>query len=147
VSRPPTIDQLRNIAGRAYNGPLQPAEIARLLEGIEHLAAKPPQRRRQGPPLTAARRLQRIRERLHMIHAPLLRGGVEVCRECSGWDGVRCRGLVTPYPCPTVEAMERPRAGLSGPQSAREPAGGAPDIRDAPGPPDGHVAARGEAAA
>ena len=103
---PPTVDQMRNITDRAYSGQLQPAEIARLRQGIDLLAARKPVRRRPGPPLAAARRLQRLKKRLRGLHAPMLRGGVEVCRECSGWDGVRCRGLVVPDPCSTVEAIE-----------------------------------------
>jgi hypothetical protein len=146
VSRPPTIDQLRNIADRAYDGPLHPAEIARLREGIDQLAARKPARR-QGPPLAAARRLQRLKQRLRILHTPVLRGGAEVCRECSGWDGQRCRGLVTPYPCPTVEVVDGPSVGPGGRESAREAANGAPGVREAARPPDGRVAARGEAAA
>lgn len=127
---PPTVDQLRNIADRADRGPLQPAEVARLRAGIEQLAARKP-RRRAGPPLAAARRLQRLKQRLRTLHAPMERGGMEVCRECSGWDGFRCRGLVTPYPCPTVEAVEGSRAGAGTPQSASGALDGAPGVRGA----------------
>jgi hypothetical protein len=140
------VDQLRNITDRAYDGPLQPAEIARLREGIEQLARKPP-RRRAGRPIAAARRLQRLKQRLRTIHAPMLRGGVKVCRECSGWDGVRCRGLVTPYPCPTVEAIETRQEPASGPQGAQEAAGGARDDQGAPRAAERRTGDFGEAAA
>jgi hypothetical protein len=141
----PTVEQLLNIADRADYGRLQPAEVARLREGIEHLAAKP-LRRRLGPPLAAARRLQRLKQRLRILHTPVLRGGVEVCRECSGWDGQRCRGLVTPYPCPTVEVVDGPPVGPGGRESARETADGARDDREAARASDGRVAARRAAA-
>ena len=128
MSTPPTVDQMRNITDRAYSGQLQPAEIARLRQGIDLLAQKRSARRRRGAPLAAARRLQRLKQRLRGLHAPILRGGVEVCRECSGWDGVRCRGLVTPYPCRTVEAFEGAQAGADGPQGVQE-APGAAEVR------------------
>ncbi|MFI8942697.1 hypothetical protein [Streptomyces syringium] len=36
----------------------------------------------------------------------MIRGGFEICAHCSGWDDdrQRCRGLITPWPCPTAEA-------------------------------------------
>lgn len=126
--RPPTVDQLRNLAERTYDRHLQPEESARLLQGIELLAARKPPRR-PGPPLAAARRLQRLKQRLRILHAPMERGGVEVCQECSGWDGQRCRGLVTPYPCPTGEAIEGPSGEPDGGRSGQEPANGAEGAR------------------
>ncbi|MEV8474877.1 hypothetical protein [Streptomyces sp. NPDC051173] len=46
----------------------------------------------------------RLRRALARLHRPVIRGGAEACAECSGWDGHRCRGLLTPWPCPTAEA-------------------------------------------
>ncbi|MBE4735732.1 hypothetical protein [Streptomyces caniscabiei] len=39
MTRPPTVDQLRNLADRADRGPLQPAEVALLRAAIDELAA------------------------------------------------------------------------------------------------------------
>lgn len=52
------------------------------------------------PPATAA--VARVRK----LHHPMRRGAITTCRECSGWDGHRCRGVVVPYPCDTVSALE-----------------------------------------
>jgi hypothetical protein len=52
------------------------------------------------PPATAA--VARVRK----LHHPMRRGALTTCRECSGWDGHRCRGVVTPYPCATISALE-----------------------------------------
>jgi hypothetical protein len=137
VSTPPTVDQLRNLASRTFAGPLRPEESARLLEGIELLAARKPPRR-PSKPLAAAKRIQRLKQSLYELHAPMWRGGVEICSECSGWDGVRCRGVVTPFPCPTVDVVDvqRRRSGsvplqeaTGGPQGVQEPANGARDVR------------------
>jgi hypothetical protein len=51
---------------------------------------------------TALSALRRVRE----LHQPMLRGALTVCRECSGWDGTRCLGVLTPHPCPTLAALE-----------------------------------------
>ncbi len=103
MSRPPTVNQLRNLADRADRGPLQPAEVARLREGIDHLATEKTVRQPSRP---AANRLRRLRQRLRYLHAPLERGGIEICGHCSGWNGTRCLGLVTPYPCPTIDHVD-----------------------------------------
>ncbi|MCW7941639.1 hypothetical protein AAW14_06230 [Streptomyces hygroscopicus] len=104
----PTIAQLRNLADRADRGQLTPAEVARLRAGIDRFAAehKPAPPPRIG---TAGRRLKNLKQRLLRLHAPMIRGGIEICRECSGWDGFRCRGLVTPHPCPTIDAIDMQR--------------------------------------
>jgi hypothetical protein len=52
------------------------------------------------PPATAA--VARVRK----LHHPMRRGAITTCRECSGWDGHRCRGVVVPYPCDTISALE-----------------------------------------
>jgi LuxR family transcriptional regulator of spore coat protein len=46
-----------------------------------------------------------------------------------------------------LAAVGRCQEPVSGPESAREPANGAPDVREATRPPGGHTAGRGEAAA
>ncbi|WP_214103204.1 hypothetical protein [Acrocarpospora catenulata] len=60
--------------------------------------------------------IARIRE----LHQPLKRAGIMICTECSGWNGSRCRGQVTPHPCPTLDAVE---ALPDGSAYAREPLG------------------------
>ncbi|UPZ27694.1 hypothetical protein MUK60_07580 [Streptomyces sp. LRE541] len=102
---PPTADQLRVIADRAHKGPLATAEILRLREGIDRLAEAGAHSRRSRR-RTASGRLRALRRRLRALHAPMIRGGVEICSECSGWNGIRCLGLVTPYPCPTIDAVD-----------------------------------------
>lgn len=52
------------------------------------------------PPATAA--VARVRK----LHRPMRRGAITTCRECSGWDGYRCRGVVAPYPCATISALD-----------------------------------------
>jgi hypothetical protein len=155
VTHPPTVEQLRNLAGRTFAGQLRPEESARLLEGIELLAARKPPRR-PSKPLAAAKRIQRLKQALYELHAPMWRGGVEICSECSGWDGFRCRGVVTPFPCPTVDVVdvqrrrsgsEGARAGTKGPQGAQGPVNGARGVRGAARPPQGPVGEpRGRAA-
>jgi hypothetical protein len=134
------VDQLRNLASRTFAGPLRPEESARLLHGIELLAARKPPRL-PSKPLAAAKRLQRLKQSLYELHAPMWRGRVEICSECSGWDGVRCRGVVTPFPCPTVEAVdvqrrrsggEAPSEPANTPQGAQEPARAVRDVQGAP---------------
>ncbi|MFF2383785.1 hypothetical protein [Streptomyces sp. NPDC058108] len=44
--------------------------------------------------------------RVRKLHQPMQRGAITTCRECSGWDGHRCRGVVSPYPCATISALE-----------------------------------------
>jgi hypothetical protein len=101
VSRP-TITQLLNLADRADRGPLRPAEVARLREGITHLAA----RRRHNPTAAWGRRTAALRRKLTALHHPVQRGSIAACAECSGWNGRRCTGLVTPWPCPTLDALD-----------------------------------------
>jgi hypothetical protein len=155
VSTPPTVDQLRNLASRTFAGQLRPEESARLLEGIELLAARKPPRR-PSKPLAAAKRIQRLKQALYELHAPVWRGGVEICSECSGWDGFRCRGVVTPFPCPTVDVVdvqrrrsgsERARTAAGGPQGAQEAVNGDRDVRGAVRAAGGRTGPRGEAAA
>lgn len=155
MSTPPTVEQLRNLASRTFAGQLRPEESARLLEGIELLAARKPPRR-PSKPLAAAKRIQRLKQALYELHAPMWRGGVEICSECSGWDGFRCRGVVTPFPCPTVDVVdvqrrrsgsESARAAAGGPQGAQEAVNGGPDVRGAPKAAQGRSGDFGEAAA
>ena len=101
MTRPPTIDQLRNIADRADRGQLTAAEVARLREGISRF-----DRPRTNRGASWALRIRGLRRRLHTLHAPMVRGGIQICAACSGWNGVRCLGLVTEWPCPTLDAFD-----------------------------------------
>jgi hypothetical protein len=96
----PTIAQLLNIADRADRGPLKPAEVARLREGIAHMG-----RRRPNPAAAWGTRAAALRRALAELHYPVQRGPIAACAECSGWNGRRCTGLVTEWPCPTLEAV------------------------------------------
>ncbi|WP_030917401.1 hypothetical protein [Streptomyces sp. NRRL B-24720] len=99
----PTIAQLRNIADRADRGALQPAEVTRLRAGIDKFAAAG---RRSGVGASWGNRVRALQRRLAVIHQPVQRGAIAVCGECSGWNGTRCLGLVTPWPCPTIDAVD-----------------------------------------
>lgn len=103
----PTREQLLVLADRAERGRLSPAEAARLRMGVQSLAQNrfaAYMRRRRADELATVRRM------LTRLHQPMTRGGLEICKECSGWDGRLCRGLLTPWPCPTAEV-----AGLESP--------------------------------
>jgi len=105
MSRPPTLAQLRNLADRAERGPLTPAEAARLRTGIDAHDA-----RRRGYTQSRggwANKVRHLRRQLHQLHAPLLRGGIQICTACSGWNGLRCLGLVTEWPCQTLALFDR----------------------------------------
>ncbi|QCX81202.1 hypothetical protein C9F11_38095 [Streptomyces sp. YIM 121038] len=106
IRRPPTIEQLRNIADRADRGPLAPSEVARLREGINRFDRRPDQARAVQPAAVWARKAAALRRRLTAIHHPVQRGPIAACAECSGWNGRRCTGLVTPWPCPTLETLD-----------------------------------------
>ncbi|MEV2203705.1 hypothetical protein AB0E11_27615 [Streptomyces fradiae] len=97
--RSPTIEQLLILANRAEDGPLTPAEAARLREG---LAAWADRHANRGWPTKAGA----LRRSLHQLHAPLLRGGIQVCTHCSGWNGFRCLGLVSEWPCQTLLLLD-----------------------------------------
>lgn len=99
--KPPTVQQLRNIADRADRGPLQPAEVARLRAGIDRF-----DRRRGNPASRWVAKAGVLRRRLTELHYPVQRGPIAACAECSGWNGIRCVGLVTQYPCPTLDALD-----------------------------------------
>jgi len=99
----PTIAQLRNLADRAeHHGGLTPAEAARLRDGINHLG-----RPRNSPWIGWANKVRALRRKLHAIHTPIHRGGIQICGECSGWSGTYCLGPVTEWPCPTIDAFDR----------------------------------------
>jgi hypothetical protein len=98
----PTVEQLHNIADRADRGPLQPAEVARLRQGITRLATRP----RTNPGASWSGRVRGLRRKLHTLHAPMVRGGIQICTNCSGWNGNYCLGLVTEWPCPTLDAFD-----------------------------------------
>lgn len=99
--RGPTIAQLLNIADRADRGALQPAEVARLREGIRRL-----DRRRSNRGAVWGKKAAALRRALAELHYPVQRGTIAACAECSGWNGRRCTGLVTPWPCPTLDALD-----------------------------------------
>ncbi|MGW5173180.1 hypothetical protein ACWERY_02280 [Streptomyces sp. NPDC004082] len=101
MSRHPTIAQLLNIADRADRGPLKPAEVERLREGIYRFDA----RRRTNPAVGWGNRAAALRRKIAELHYPVQRGPIAACAECSGWNGRRCVGLVTQWPCPTLEAV------------------------------------------
>lgn len=102
MTRPPTLAQLRNIADRADRGPLTPAEVARLREGIARFDG----RRTARPHVAWVNRVRSLRQRLHALHAPMVRGGIRICAHCSGWNGTRCQGLVTEWPCETLTVFD-----------------------------------------
>lgn len=115
MSRPPTIDQLRNLADRAARGPLTPDEIARLRDGINQLEHAEAELRdwaeRDSMDAAAgsyAGRAEAVEARVKAaldLHQSMERGPFTICAHCSGWDGRRCLGVVTEYPCPTVTAL------------------------------------------
>jgi len=102
VTRPPTIAQLRNIADRADRGQLSPAEVSRLRQGIDRFDG----RRLRNPAVGWSNKVAALRRQLRTLHAPMARGGVQICTNCSGWNGVRCLGLVTEWPCDTLTAFD-----------------------------------------
>lgn len=91
--RGPSLAQMRVLVDRAERQALSAAEARWFRQGLVRRAARPS---RAG--------MVQMRSRLAALHRPMPRGGVEVCVECSGWDGRRCRGLVIEWPCPTAEA-------------------------------------------
>ncbi|MFF8659510.1 hypothetical protein [Streptomyces huasconensis] len=99
---PVTAAQLRNLAARTHRGPLTPNEAARLTAGIERLTARP----RRNSAVRWAKRAAALRRKLAALHHPVQRGSIAACAECSGWNGRRCTGLVTPWPCPTLELLD-----------------------------------------
>lgn len=92
----PSLAQMRVLVDRAERGPLSAVEARWFRQGLQYRRVW----RQDGADPTGAVRLRRA---LAALHRPVLRGGVEVCAECSGWDGNRCRGLVTEWPCPTAD--------------------------------------------
>ncbi|MGW7001371.1 hypothetical protein ACWGCW_00740 [Streptomyces sp. NPDC054933] len=45
-------------------------------------------------------------ESVRALHQPVKRPWETICKTCSGYDGFRCRGLVTQWPCPTLQAID-----------------------------------------
>ncbi|MFE9003152.1 hypothetical protein ACFYOY_13565 [Streptomyces sp. NPDC007875] len=93
----PSLAQMRVLVDRAERQPLTAVEARWFRQGLEYRRVW----RQDGADPTGMFQLRRA---LAALHRPVLRAGVEVCGECSGWDGKRCRGLVTEWPCPTAEA-------------------------------------------
>lgn len=102
--RPPTLDQLRNIADRADRGPLTAAEVSRLREGIDGFDLRT--RSNMQTRGKWASKIRGLRIRLHKLHTPMVRGGMQICTACSGWNGTYCAGLVTEWPCPTLDVFD-----------------------------------------
>lgn len=100
----PTIAQLRNLADRADRGQLTPAEVARLRAGIDRFDQRG---RRVNPAAAWGTKVAALRRRLAELHYPVQRGSIAACAECSGWNGRRCVGLVTQWPCPTLDALDQ----------------------------------------
>ena len=40
--------------------------------------------------------------RVRALHTAVHYAGHPICAHCSGWNGVRCLGLMQAYPCPTI---------------------------------------------
>jgi hypothetical protein len=45
---------------------------------------------------------------VRVLHQSMSRAGFLICAHCSGWNGVRCLGVVADYPCPTIAALDEP---------------------------------------
>lgn len=102
MTTPPTVAQLRNIADRADRGPLTPDEVARLRQGIDGFD----RRRGKRPSVAWSNKVAALRRKLHALHAPMIRGGMQICTNCSGWNGSYCVGAVTEWPCDTITAFD-----------------------------------------
>ena len=50
--------------------------------------------------------------RVRALHKPVLYAGHPICVHCSGWNGVRCLGLMTPHPCSTITTIEGKTTGV-----------------------------------
>ncbi|MGH4028512.1 hypothetical protein ACQB60_06200 [Actinomycetota bacterium Odt1-20B] len=100
IRRPPTVAQLRIIGDRASRGRLTPDEVARLRDGINRFAFVANSR------TNAFTRLNTMRRHLTELHAPVQQDGIQICRECSRWDGTRRRGPATTCPCPTLDILD-----------------------------------------
>jgi hypothetical protein len=48
-------------------------------------------------------------DRVRALHQPMGRGPFTICTHCSGWNGTRCVGVVTPHPCETLIALAEPK--------------------------------------
>lgn len=104
MTRPPSVKQLHNLVDRADRGRLTPDEVARLRQGITVFDAR--RRHREWAQGSWAEEIRALRERLNALHAPMTRGGFMICAHCSGWDGRRCLGLLTDWPCETLHALD-----------------------------------------
>lgn len=88
------------------------AERDALLAGLDQTAADAARHRwcpmRENGILLRAERAEAAIERVRALHQPMERGGFVICSHCSGWNGVRCLGLVRDYPCDTLIAVDEP---------------------------------------
>ena len=73
------------------------AALARIRDGLEVQVVRLTKRAEQAEVAI---------ERVRTLHQPMGRGPFTVCTHCSGWNGFRCEGVVTPHPCPTLEALD-----------------------------------------
>lgn len=92
--KPPTVDQLRNLADRADRGPLTPDEVNRLRQGLNHL------HNRRRPDIRHAQRgykIAALRRRLTDLHRPIQHGRIAICAACNG---------LNRWPCPTIDALD-----------------------------------------
>ncbi|MEU7010387.1 hypothetical protein [Streptomyces sp. NPDC046332] len=108
MTDPTPAEQLLNLADRAErHGGLTAEEAGRLRSGLIVMAQR----------LTASRQLndslgrqltqaEAKLERVRALHQPMARAGFTICARCSGWNGVRCLGLVADYPCDTIAALD-----------------------------------------
>ena len=90
--KPPTIDQLRNLADRADRGPLTPDEVTRLRQGLKRLDRRPNTR-----PAQWGRQIAALRRRLTALHHPVQHGRTAICAACNG---------LARWPCPTIDALD-----------------------------------------
>lgn len=92
--KPPTIDQLRNLADRADRGPLTPDEVTRLRQGLNHLDNR---RRPSIRPAQWGYKVAALRRRLAALHHPVQHGRTAICATCNG---------LARWPCPTIDALD-----------------------------------------
>jgi len=92
--KPPTIDQLRNLADRADRGPLTPDEVTRLRQGLNHLNTRRPPDIRHAQ---RGRQIANLRRRLAALHHPIQHGRIAICAACNG---------LNRWPCPTIDALD-----------------------------------------
>ncbi|MGW0537836.1 hypothetical protein [Streptomyces sp. NPDC003032] len=81
--------------------------LYRRVETLEHVAAG--NKRHVQLVVPDLQRAEAAIERVRTLHRPMDRAGFVICAHCSGWNGVRCLGLLRDYPCDTVAALDEPK--------------------------------------